>query len=392
MTDRPPPRRPPLASTTIARLVAIVLLGVMIFGGIGLLGILDVSTGPGPVGAAGTPGPGTTEPPGQATAGPGLPTQVPGVVVPPADQSAPVSGSILFVRGGNVWSVTDRTFSQVTDGGADSWPIWSPGGDRIYVTRTATEVAVAPHEGGFEKITLEYPSIVSLARDGTDPQVILDSLYELNGPPDAKFFLQVVQPDVSPDGTRFALVSDAPDPFSTDVTLSLLPTDGGRVRNLGLEDEPGLGHNDPEWSPDGRRIAFTWNGRNGSVGRPRIAIYTVATGAVRLLGDRGFANPNWSPDGRLLAVERSDGKGRDLAILDATTGALVKRLTTARDSFAPAFSPDGSQIAYLRLAGQAVDLRLMTLAGDGSHEVVDDRAVTDDGTVDPASPISWAAP
>jgi len=233
---------------------------------------------------------------------------------------------------------------------------------------------------------------MSMAGDGSHRQPILGSLYDLRGAANAKYFFELLQADVSPDGRTFALVSNQPDPFATDVTLSTLPIDGGQVRNLGVEDARGLGHNDPDWSPDGREIAFSYNGRSGDVGVPRIGIYTLGTKKLRFVGAKGYANPSWSADGRHLVVERTDGKGRDIAILDAVSGEVANRLTADGVSFAPVFSPDGTEVAYLRQKGQAIDLRIMSLAPDGSLKVDADKAITDDGSIDPRSSLAWSFP
>jgi Tol biopolymer transport system component len=231
---------------------------------------------------------------------------------------------------------------------------------------------------------------MSMTADGTDRQAILSSLIKLAGPPDARFFFQLAQPDLSPDGTQVAVVSDAANPFGGDVTLSVVPARGGPLRTLPVKDSPGLGHNDPSWSPDGKRIAFSYNGRDGGTGTPRIGVYDTSTGALRFIGGTGFANPDWSPDGRYVVAERTDGKGRDLVVLDAASGAIVSRLTTDGRSFAPTFSPDGMQVAYLHLDRQAIDIRLLSLASDGTFRPTSDQAVTADGAVDGRSPLSWS--
>jgi Tol biopolymer transport system component len=163
---------------------------------------------------------------------------------------------------------------------------------------------------------------------------------------------------------------------------------GRNLRAVDLRESSRLGQNDPEWSPDGRRIAFTYDSRTGA----QVAI--VNTGSGRLIrSHRGYANPSWSPDGRLIVCERTTDAGRDIVVLDPRTWAEVARLTNDEDSFAPVWSPNGNQIAYLHRDGLEVDLRVMTFdASTRSLTLVEDKAVTDDGFVDPHSTPAWFIP
>jgi Tol biopolymer transport system component len=104
-----------------------------------------------------------------------------------------------------------------------------------------------------------------------------------------------------------------------------------------VRENAGLGHNDPDWSPDGKRIAFTYNSRDGSIGAPRIAIYTPATEAqvpdgARLRSHRGRRT---APAGR----GQDDRHGRDIVIVRASDGAVLRRVTSDRRSFAPTRVP-----------------------------------------------------
>jgi len=42
---------------------------------------------------------------------------------------------------------------------------------------------------------------------------------------------------------------------------------GAQLRQInGIPSVDAQGHNDPDWSPDGKRIAFTYDNRSGGVG------------------------------------------------------------------------------------------------------------------------------
>jgi TolB protein len=311
------------------------------------------------------------------------------VITPPPDRTATVLGTILFTKSGDIYRVTGKgDIKNLTSRGIDSAPTWTPNGRRIVFVETRTKQVEAPYEGRLAKYTFAYPNIMSIAAEGGDRQQIHESIFRAGG---GQWHRWVLQPDVAPDGQTIALVSDGRDGYG-DVLLSTMTMRGTNLAQLDVPEANGLGHNDPDWSPDGRRIAYTHAISGGQIGAPRIGVVNVRTGASQLITKPGYANPSWSPDGRMIAAERTTGTGRDVVILDASNGSEVARLTRDGDSFAPAFSPNGDQVAFLRRNGLKVDLWVATLDPANHYTLIEAKPVTEDGGLDAESPPAWFIP
>jgi hypothetical protein len=403
LATRPrPPGRTPVVAPILA-LLGLVLLGAVSVWGISLLGF-DLDEFTADAVAQATPDPAQGQGPGVVASGQPdetpapdpddeEPTVAPVLVTPPPDERPSVKGTILITRDGDIWAASGLDLVKLTTNRSDTSPTWSPDGRTIYFIRTTSRTTSDSRPGG--KYTLYVPDIMRMNADGKKrKQVYTGLIRDQRG----LWFSDLLQLDASPDGKTLALVSDGPDGEGP-VTLHTLPARGGRLEAVKVRSFGDLGHNDPDWSPDGRQIAYTHNRADGTEGDPSVAIVTCqsrkdcSNGKVRYLR-RPYAKPSWSPDGTWLAAERTTGNGRDIVILDAERGDERARLTNDGGSFAPVVSPAGDQIAYLHREGLAIDLRIMTLGfgEDGSITLVDDRAVTDDGSIDAGSPPAWFVP
>uniref|UniRef100_A0A832MM07 Amidohydrolase n=1 Tax=Eiseniibacteriota bacterium TaxID=2212470 RepID=A0A832MM07_UNCEI len=143
--------------------------------------------------------------------------------------------------------------------------------------------------------------------------------------------------DVSPDGREivFDLLGD----------LYLLPITGGEARPL---TRGPAWDEQPRFSPDGARIAFTSDRGGGDniwiVNRDGSRPVQVTWESYRLLN-----SPAWTPDGEYLAARkhftstRSAGAG-EIWLYHRTGGEgvqMTRRRTDQKDEGEPAFSPDG---------------------------------------------------
>ncbi len=122
---------------------------------------------------------------------------------------------------------------------------------------------------------------------------------------------------------------------------------------------------EPAWSADGQKIAYTSGGNPNGSTRPGLYVVDLETLEREKLVEGLVYNPHWSPDGQWLAFTM----GQNIFKITASGDSLT-RLTDGEAEFNPRWSPDGESIVYHRNLG--IDGGIFCIAYDGSdfHQIV----------------------
>ena len=173
------------------------------------------------------------------------------------------------------------------------------------------------------------------------------------------------QPEWSPDGRKILfryVVDDRSD-------LYVINVDGTGLTNLTAAFPATMtDRRDPAWSRDGSRIAFI-----GAVaGQHKVWVMDAdGSNARQVTTDAGFdMTPTFAPDGQRIAFTRYNAAepalGDDVMIV-TLQGGTPTRLALAGDQRTPAWSPDGHYIAVSgsSVAGQGTS-EIFTLRPDGT--------------------------
>jgi TolB protein len=239
--------------------------------------------------------------------------------------SAEVGAGIAVVR------ADGHSFRRLTRDRRDRSPAWSPDGTRLLFERG----------GGLYVINRDGTGLRRLTRRPTDAR----------------------QPAWSPNGREIVFTREASG------ALWLMRADGSRRRviyNVGLDDTIDR----PAWSPDGRRIAFGLLGESeGSIAivkRDGGGMLYVTDGRAEPSPDAEPGDwaddhaPDWSPDGRRIAFTRvvwlCPQCDQEEIFSANPDGANVQWVTTDTSyaSSGPSWSPDGTRIVAETGAGIAV--------------------------------------
>ena len=125
--------------------------------------------------------------------------------------------------------------------------------------------------------------------------------------------------------------------------LYVMDSDGGSVVRLTTDETDDLAG---PWSPDGKRIAYTWFDLTTS---DVWVMDADGTGQTDLTNspqvDEGF--PAWSPDGQRIAFTTLRDGNNEIYVMNADGSSPVRLTDNPADDFAPAWSPDGSRIAFV---------------------------------------------
>ncbi|MEA2706773.1 MAG: TolB protein, partial [Gemmatimonadaceae bacterium] len=239
------------------------------------------------------------------------------------------------------------------DLGAESSPDWSPDARRIVYVNGGHMFVMNGDGTGSARVT---------AMEGSE----LNPDWEPPGPP-------------APEG-EIAFSSDR----SGHLQIYVMNADGSRQTQLVAR--PTSADIAPDWSSDGRKIAFA----SHMLPTYPLEIYTMnadGSGVIRLTNtSTTFAqnlNPDWSPDGRQIAfVSTRDDHVPEIFVMNAD-GSNPTRLTTSTSVEAewnrhPRWSPDGRKIAYR--SAETGDREIFVMNADGSDQtnLTNNRATDDD--------------
>jgi Tol biopolymer transport system component len=161
-------------------------------------------------------------------------------------------------------------------------------------------------------------------------------------------------PDWSPDGSRIA--------FSSDRTgkneIYLMKADGSDQTRLTYNPDKTNPNQswEPKWSPDGTKIAFTFGYTPvPSDTRSSIDIMNAdGTNQLRItfqakagFQDQADLEPDWSPDGTRIVFTSNRVVNRQIYVMNADGSDQTRLTYDGGYNNQPVWSPDGTQIAYV---------------------------------------------
>ena len=150
-------------------------------------------------------------------------------------------------------------------------------------------------------------------------------------------------PAWSPDGTKIAFMRGPAESLASDIYV--MDADGSDVVNV--TNSPGTQDLSPTWSPDGRRIGFVSGAAVVGTGADTryLDLWTMnadGSDATRLTDGASALQPDWSPNGRWIAY--TSGNNIRLVTPDGSRDIPLPGVTAFAD--APSWSPDGRVIAF----------------------------------------------
>jgi dipeptidyl aminopeptidase/acylaminoacyl peptidase len=139
--------------------------------------------------------------------------------------------------------------------------------------------------------------------------------------------------------------------------------DGSGVVDLTLSSD-GIAA-DPAWSADGKKIAFTSDGRSSGFERDVYVMNADGSNVVRVTahqcGDHA-SQPAWSPDGSKILFYCDDGSDDELYQINVDGSGFTQLTNNSTVDRSPAWSPDGTKIAFADDRGD-----IYTINPDGTN-------------------------
>ncbi|HYO80365.1 MAG TPA: protein kinase, partial [Bryobacteraceae bacterium] len=186
------------------------------------------------------------------------------------------------------------------------------------------------------------------------------------------------QPAFSPDGKRLAFVWEGESAGHSDIYIK--PVRGAGMERLTTNPAEDVS---PTWSPDGKRIA--WLRANET----ETAVYMAPAQAGAVHGRVTTLYPNrtdavgrhldWSPDGKYLAAadKRSPDEPFAIVLIEVSTGHKIQFSNPPPGSVGdsnPVYSPDGSSIAFIRGVSSGVDdIFVKKIGAADANRITEDR-------------------
>ncbi|MFN8521983.1 MAG: hypothetical protein U0821_02640 [Chloroflexota bacterium] len=175
------------------------------------------------------------------------------------------------------------------------------------------------------------------------------------------------QPAYSPDGREIAYVYDGGN-FSD---IWLMSADGSTSRKLTSNQtrivEDNVWAMRPTWSRDGSKLAYTSDANSLF---PTLWMMNKDGGGKRQLsagvGVEGVDSVSWSPDGNRLAVTGVTAQPSQIYIVDVAKGGGERLTSHPQGAFDPAWSPDGGWMAYIGRESRRGELWVRDIDGNVS--------------------------
>lgn len=181
-----------------------------------------------------------------------------------------------------------------------------------------------------------------------------------------------IEPDWSPDGSKIAFAAYSDLTSTTATNIHVMNSDGSGITVI----DSGYGDTIPSWSSDSSKIAF-YTSRDGGLGDTEVFIMdsdgsnpmNISNNPVVYGVDlSGYdSEPAWSPDGNKIAFVSHRSGSFDIWVMDADGSNQVNLTGQATYDGSPAWSPDSTKIAFM--SWRSGDAEIYVMNADGSSPV-----------------------